>query len=77
MATCEDLGLKVLQQSSQARSKWARLAREGHDTQFASIVVVCQNACSHECRTVLSFLHYRDNFRLTLASVFDTLTFLQ
>ena len=31
MATCEDLGLKVLQQNPQARSEWARLAREGHD----------------------------------------------
>ncbi len=47
------------------------------DTQFASIVVVCQNACSHEFRTVLIFRHYRDNFRLTLASVFDTLALLQ
>ena len=47
------------------------------NTQFASIVVVCQNACSHEFRTVLIFLHYRDNLRLTLASVFDTLALLQ
>jgi hypothetical protein len=31
MATCEDLGLKVLQQNPQARSEWGRLAREGHD----------------------------------------------
>jgi hypothetical protein len=31
MATCEDLGLKVLQQNPQARSECSRLAREGHD----------------------------------------------
>jgi hypothetical protein len=31
MATCEDLGLEVLQQNPKARSEWARLAREGHD----------------------------------------------
>lgn len=31
LATCEALGLKVLQQNPSARSAWARLAREGHD----------------------------------------------
>jgi hypothetical protein len=31
MATCKDLGLKVLQQNPNTGTKWAKLAREGHD----------------------------------------------
>ena len=31
MATCKDLDLKVLQQNPNTETKWAKLAREGHD----------------------------------------------
>jgi hypothetical protein len=31
MATCQELGLKVIQQNPKAQSEWARLARESHD----------------------------------------------
>lgn len=31
MAICKDLGLKVIQQNPDTATRWAKLAREGHD----------------------------------------------